>query len=249
MNLMRVKANWTNKMFPYEFKPRLWPTLATIPMLIFLLQLGFWQVERLEWKLSLLDKIEARAKGAPVALPLDIVDIDELEYLRVLVTGTFDNEHELTMYSVGPNGQPGYDLYTPLVISDEKQIIINRGWVPEQLKEVNTRPDSQIHGEISVTGLLRKPWGKLWYGPENEPDNNMWFYGDVINMSKTMKISNSFAMYLYAEKELNNNRFPIAGRTEFNIVNNHLDYALTWFGLAIVLVGIYLIAHIKKKSN
>ncbi|MBT5187303.1 MAG: SURF1 family protein [Kordiimonadaceae bacterium] len=235
-------------MFSYEFKPRLWPTLATIPMLICLLQLGFWQVERLDWKLSLLDKIDARAKGTPVSLPQDANDMDELEYLRVQVSGSFDNDHEVTMYSVGPNGEPGYDLYTPMILANDQQVIVNRGWVPETLKEVNTRPQTQISGDVTITALLRKPWGKLWYGPENEPENNMWFYGDLEGMSDTMNLANTFPMFLSAEKKNTDNRFPIAGRTEFNIVNNHLDYALTWFGLAIVLVGIYLIAHINKKS-
>ncbi|MDG1709251.1 MAG: SURF1 family cytochrome oxidase biogenesis protein, partial [Emcibacteraceae bacterium] len=86
------------------------------------------------------------------------------------------------------------------------------------------------------------------YGPENEPDNNMWFYGDVVGMASNMGLNAYFPMYLYADKIDSDNRFPVAGRTEFNIVNNHFDYVLTWYGLAIVLLGIYLIAHINKKT-
>lgn len=234
-------------MSSYEFKPRLWPTLFSIAMLVCLLLLGNWQVDRLVWKLSLIEKIETRASMPPASLPDGTVDMDELEYMSVSILGSFNNDQEMTMYSIGPNGAPGYDLYTPFMASNGSVIIINRGWVPEQIKSQSSRPESLAFGEVTVAGLLRKPWAKLWYGPENEPNNNNWFYGNIEGMSKAKNLQNIFPMYLYAAENAERDDYPIAGRTEFNIVNNHLDYALTWFGLAIVLVGIYFIAHIKKK--
>lgn len=233
----------------YTFKPRLWPTLMTIPLLVCLIALGNWQLERLDWKLDLIEKIQIRATQTAGALPADARDLDDLEYYHVKIAGQFDHSQELTMYSVGPNGEPGYDLYTPMIFEKGKSIIVNRGWIPEQLKEQNIRPTTLVSEEVSLSGLLRKPWFKLWYGPENEPENNMWFYGDVDAMASQMGLSDYFPMYLYADKIVSDNRFPVAGRTEFNIVNNHLDYVMTWYGMAIVLVGIYLIAHIHKKED
>ncbi|MDG1995081.1 MAG: SURF1 family protein [Emcibacteraceae bacterium] len=232
----------------YTFKPRLWPTLITLPIFICCILLGHWQVERLDWKLDIIEKIELRATSEPVALPQGMVDQEKLEYLHITITGTFENNAELTMYSVGPNGEPGYDLYTPLKMRDGRSVIVNRGWVPERIKEQSKRLISLISEETIVIGLLRKPWGKMWYGPENEPDNNMWFNGDIDAMASTMGISGYFPMFLYADKIDSDNIFPVAGRTEFNIVNNHFDYALTWYGLSIVLLVIYLIAHIRKKD-
>ncbi|MCC3862460.1 SURF1 family protein [Pseudemcibacter aquimaris] len=236
-------------MSSYTFKPRLWPTIITLPILVCLLLLGNWQVERLDWKLDLISKIEARATSEPVELPQGMADQDELEYLHVTVTGRYDNAAEVTMYSVGPNGEPGYDLYAPLKLTDGRSIIINRGWVPEQIKDQNVRPETLVDGEVTIIGLLRKPWEKLWYGPENDPAGNMWFYGDVNGMAMHMGINAYFPMFLYADKIDSDNGFPVAGRTEFNIVNNHLDYAMTWYGLSIVLIVIYLIAHIRKKEQ
>ncbi|MDG1858151.1 MAG: SURF1 family protein [Emcibacteraceae bacterium] len=220
----------------------------TLPIFISCILLGNWQVERLDWKLDLIEKISQRATSEPVELPQGMANQDKLEYLHVSVIGMFDNAAEVTMYSVGPNGEPGYDLYTPIKLIDGRSIIVNRGWVPEKLKDQTDRPTSLSSGDVVVVGLLRKPWEKLWYGPENEPDNNMWFYGDVVGMASNMGLNAYFPMYLYADKIDSDNRFPVAGRTEFNIVNNHFDYVLTWYGLAIVLLGIYLIAHINKKT-
>lgn len=233
----------------YSFRPKLWPTIFTSIMLVCLLSLGFWQVERLEWKLGLIAQIEERAFMEPVALPVDVSDLNALEYQSVIIYGFFNNAHEMTLYSVGPNGEPGYDLYTPFYTSEEETIIVNRGWVPESLKNIVDRPESLSTGQSTVTGLLRQPTSKLWYGPENEPDNNNWFYGDIQAMAIAQDLVDVYPMYLFAARTSDDNRFPIAGRTEINIVNNHFDYVLTWFGLAIVLLIIYVIAHLRKNED
>ncbi|HPF46520.1 MAG: SURF1 family protein [Alphaproteobacteria bacterium] len=236
-------------MFPYSFKPRLWPTLISIILLACLLWLGNWQVERLEWKLGLIKQIENRAYAEPVTLPATLSNPEDMEYLSVKVTGKFSNDQEMTLYSVGPNGEAGYDLYTPFADQSGKIIIINRGWVPERMKNQQSRPETLESDIVTVAGLLRAPVKKLWYGPENDPDNNNWYYGNLNAMISAQNLTNVFPMFLYAVSMGNNDGFPIAGRTELNIVNNHLDYALTWYGLAIVLVIIYLIAHLKKKEK
>ncbi len=236
-------------MTKYSFKPRFWPTVFTGVMLVCLLALGFWQMHRLEWKLGLIAQIEERAFMEPISLPTDNRDPDLLEYQSVVVNGTFLNDKEMTRYSVGPNGEPGYDLYTPFVSGDGYTIIINRGWVPEALKSQDERRQTLETDKVTVKGLLRKPESKLWYGPENEPTNNNWYYNDLTAMAAAQNISNVYPMYLFAAKEGGDLNLPIAGRTEINIVNNHLDYVLTWFGLAIVLVVIYVIAHLKKNEE
>ncbi len=176
--------------------------------------------------------------------------MEELEYQSTYINGYFENDKEMTLYSVGPNGEPGYDLYTPFVSDDGWIVIVNRGWVPEAIKEQQLRPETLVTGEHTVTGLLRHATEKLWYGPENEPENNNWYYGDLVGMAEAQDILDAaYPMYLFAARAEGDNRFPVAGRTEINIVNNHFDYVLTWFGLAIVLLVIYVIAHLKKRDD
>ena len=236
-------------MFLYSFKPRLWPTIVTAILFVCMIFLGNWQVERLQWKLGLIAQIESRAFADPILLPVRADNLDDMEYLSIKMQGSFNNDQEMTLYSVGPNGEAGYDLYTPFINDDGQVVIVNRGWVPEFMKDQETRPETLKAGDVIIEGLLRKPSVKLWFGPENEPSNNNWFYRDIDAMAKAQNLNSVYPMFLYAARMENDNRYPVAGRTEFNIVNNHLDYVLTWYGLAIVLIIIYLIAHIHKKDE
>ena len=232
-----------------SFRPRLWPTVISIPMLIILCLLGNWQVERLQWKLALIEKLESRMAMTPTALPdADVADAGTLEaweYRKVKVTGHFLHTREMTMYSIGPDGKPGYDLYTPLLTDDDRMVIVNRGWVPENLKQKTARPTSIADGEITVTGFLRKPWGRVFLGPENDPANNDWYYGDLDQMARSEALEQVFPMYLYADETENPGGWPVGGRTRVNLANNHLGYVITWYGLALALFAVYMFYHVK----
>ncbi len=234
------------------FRPRLWPTIMTIPILIILCLLGNWQVARLDWKLDLIEKLETRYGLPAVALPVTLTEPDDWLYRHVTLTGHFKFNQEMTLYGVGPNGKPGYDLFTPLLIRNDKgserYVIINRGWVPENLKEQVTRPETLYAGEVQVTGVLRKSWKKERFAPENDIARNIWYFGDLEAMAKAQNLGDVFPMFLYDVKIPEKGGYPIGGRTRLKIVNNHLDYAMTWYGLAIVLVIIYLIFNSRRED-
>lgn len=233
------------------FRPRLWPTVMTIPMIVLLCLLGNWQVARLEWKLDLIDKLETRYGLAPVPLPEGTIDQDQWLYRHLTVTGAFLFDREMTLYSVGPNGRPGYDLFTPLRVRDDQSgdhyIIVNRGWVPEHLKEQKDRPETLTLGQVQVIGVLRKTAIKERFAPENDIRRNIWYFGDLTAMAQANDLGNVFPMFLYGDKNPDQKGYPIGGRTRLNIVNNHLDYVLTWYGLAIVLVIIYFIFNSRRR--
>ncbi|PHZ85621.1 surfeit locus 1 family protein [Paremcibacter congregatus] len=230
----------------YHFRPRLWPTVMTIPMIIILCLLGNWQVERLAWKLDLIEKLESRYSLPSIKIPVNIEAPDDWLYRHVTVTGRFLHMREMPLYGAGPNGKPGYDLFTPLLQDDGNVVIINRGWVPEKLKEPASRPQTITNGEVTVTGVLRKSWKKERFAPDNDLVRNIWYYGDLNAMAKAQDLKNVFPMFVYADKAAEAGAYPMGGRTQLNIINNHLDYALTWYGLAVVLVIIFLIFHIRK---
>ncbi|WP_321397623.1 SURF1 family protein [Emcibacter sp.] len=232
-----------------SFRPRLWPTLITIPVFIILCLLGNWQVERLNWKLDLIEKLESRMVMKPTGLPdADVADartLDAWEYRKVKVTGHFLHMREMTMYSIGPDGKPGYDLYTPLLNGDGRTVIVNRGWVPENLKQKTSRPVSITDGEVTITGVLRKPWGKAMLGPENEVENNNWYFGDLEQMAASQDLKKVFPMFLYADETPNAGGWPLGGRTRIKLANNHLGYVITWYGLALALFAVYMFYHVR----
>jgi len=230
----------------YHFTPRLWPTLMTIPALVILCLLGNWQVARLEWKLDLIEKLETRYRLPAVSLPSKPTDPEDWEYRHVALTGQFLHMREMPLYGVGPDGKPGYDLFTPMLTTDGRYVIVNRGWVPEKMRAQPSRPDSVIAGEVALTGVLRKSSRRERFAPENDPARNQWFYGDVQEMARAQALRDVFPMFVYADKSSAGERYPVGGRTRLNIVNNHLDYAMTWYGLAAVLLVIYLLFHIRR---
>jgi len=234
----------------FAFKPRFWPTVITIPALIILCILGNWQLDRLAWKLDLIGKLEERMGLAPVDLPkaTEIERQDDWEYRPVHVSGHFLHMREMTMYRIGPNGRPGYDLFTPLLSEGGNYVLVNRGWVPEDLKQQHLRPETIPLGEVKLQGVLRKPWSRQRFAPENDIENNQWYFGDLEAMADHQDLNNIFPMFLYANAYDDPTKLPVGGRTRVDLVNNHLDYAMTWFGLAIVLVIIYLIFHIRRET-
>lgn len=221
----------------------------TVPMLVFLCLLGNWQVERLNWKLDLIEKLETRYDLPSIALPSVLEDTDIWEYRHASISGRYLHMREMPLYSIGPNGRPGYDLFTPLLTQDGRYVIINRGWVPENLKEQVSRPQTVKFQLVNITGVLRKSRKRERFAPENDLDRNLWYYGDLQAMAKAQDLVQVFPMFVYADKGAEQGKYPIGGRTRLKIVNNHLDYALTWYGLGIVLLVIYFISSMQKTGR
>ncbi len=128
------------------YRRLLWPTVFTIPALALLIGLGIWQVQRLHWKEGLLAHIDAQMRAPAVELPAKIDDPASWEYRRVRVTGHYQNDKELYLYATGPDGDAGYLVLTPLVRAEGPPVLIDRGWVPEKLKDPATRQPKATGG-------------------------------------------------------------------------------------------------------
>lgn len=243
----------------------LWPTLFALPALAVLLGLGTWQLNRKAWKEGVIGQINARASAPP--MPLAEVlgrmtashppgeDSGVGEYTRVLVRGTFDHGRELFVYAPHPRFGPGYHVYTPLILSRSactRFVLVNRGFVPEALRAPDKRPEGQIGaprqggeaGAADVVGLLRFAERPGAFTPANEPQKNLWFWRDVAGMAKAAAPEQGSCpvhFVIDAEAEpANPGGWPRGGTTNLKLANRHLEYALTWFGLAATLVGVYM---------
>ena len=226
--------------------------IATVAIaLAILLSLGTWQVLRLQWKEDLLARMEARLTTAPASL----ADIEkeaatsDIDYAPVTLSGRFDNAQEQYFFATN-DGRVGYYVYTPLTLADGRSVFVNRGFVPIELMQPATRKVGQIEGDVTITGLARAklPGKPSWAVPENEPAKRLFFWKDLDAMAANATIppDRILPFFVDAGDAPNPGGWPRGGVTQLDLPNNHLSYALTWYGLAVVLVVVSVLAFRRK---
>lgn len=225
-----------------DFRPRPAPTIIAGLGVLLLLALGTWQLFRLAEKNAINAFRAERAGAAAVPLPARIDDVNAWEFRRVKVTGTFDHAHELYINGRSQRGNTGYDIVTPLRRADGPPVLINRGWVPYSRKEPASRADGQIAGVTTIEGILRTEPRKGWLMPTNSAERNEWFWFDLAPMKQAAGVPDAAPFYIEAGPEPNPGGFPIGGQTIIALRNDHLQYAFTWYALAIALAVIYVIS-------
>jgi surfeit locus 1 family protein len=223
-------------------------------LVLILLALGTWQVERLQWKEGLIAEIEARRHAPPMSIAelASMAKPDlEAEYRPMTVSGHFDHAGEQYFYATD-DGRVGYHVYTPLTLNDGRVLFVNRGFVPDEFRDPAKRAAGQIEGEVTVTGLYRRELVQKpsWLVPENEPVKRLYFWKDLEAMAAAAKVPGGRLehFFLDADATPNPGGWPKGGVTQIDLPNNHLSYAVTWYGLAIVLIIVSVLA-IRRKAR
>ena len=206
-------------------------TAAALAFLI-LLGLGTWQMERLRWKEALLADITRLAEATPVAAAESTSNLPE--YTPVHVEGIFQHDRELLLIPRTRAGVAGAHVLTPLVRPDGQAILVNRGFVPVEFQPAATRRGGNPSGPVRVEGLLRHQHPPGPFVPDNDPASGVWYSIDLAAMAQVTGLE--LAHYvLDADTAHNPGGWPEGGQTNVAIRNTHLEYALTWYGLAAVL--------------
>lgn len=221
------------------------PTLAALAGLAVLISLGTWQLQRKQWKEGLLSKIAARVHAEPVPLQRAVSMFgrgEDVEYMHVIARGRFLHDKERYLYAPTPGAQ-GWHVYTPLDTGG--QIVwVNRGLVLDANKAPASRQAGQVQGETEVRGLLRLPPATGLFTPENDVQRNLWYWPDLAAMTASAFPSGSLTALPFAidsdAEPAPPGGLPKGGTTRINLPNRHLAYALTWYGLAATLIGVYL---------
>lgn len=228
------------------FRPYPVMTVATLAALLILVSLGNWQMRRLAWKEDLIFSIEERINLPPVSLHQALVDSDagDVSYLPVTVTGIFDHDREVQVFGQDLDGVPGYFVYTPLTPRTLPTVIINRGFVPQDLRDSAGRAEGQVDGIVSVTGLARPSREAGAFQPANDPTAGIWYVANLVEMSAAIDLPNVAPFFVDADATPNPGGWPLGGQTIVAFRNSHLGYALTWYGLALTLLGVYVAVHI-----
>ncbi len=224
------------------------PTMLALAGLAVLIGLGVWQLERLEWKEGLIAQVEARSKDAPITLA-EAMAIEskgrDPSYYRVRVEGRFHHAQERYLYALSKSdGTPGWHVITPLATANGDIVLVDRGFVPDRLKDPSSRPSGQVEDVVTVTGIVRSPETQGLFTPDNEVQANRWFWRDLSGMARSMFPEGTIEVapfFLEAEQSDVPGGWPEGGQTRLELPNNHLQYAITWFLLALCLVVIYVI--------
>ncbi len=217
------------------------PLVFGIAGVAVLVWLGMWQMQRLAWKEGVLAEIDDRIAAAPIELPQS-PDPDTDKYLPVEVTGQFGAGILRVLVSQKQIGA-GYRLISPFEMED-RTILLDRGFI-----RVSQTPPAAPPGTVSVIGNLHWPDDRNSSTPDNDVSGNTWFARDIVAMAEVLETEPT----LVVVKELSQSDTPVTPLPvdTSGIPNDHLQYAITWFGLAIVwaFMTLYLIYRMRNPAK
>jgi len=227
-----------------RFRPGLWPTLTVVLGLPLLLMLGTWQVQRLEWKTNLIAMLETRHAEPAIALPATAELRPDLAHRPVRVTAELQPQPALRYGVDRQQGRPGHDVLQLARLDDGRALVVNRGWLAEDAPPVETPP-----GEVTLTGPVR--WiadlERPWPTPANDPQANRWYWYDRDALGRAFGVEVLPVVLVASERVLPAGpAVPVPQPMAVNLPNNHLGYAITWYGLAAALVVIYALYGLKR---
>lgn len=201
--------------------------------------LGIWQVKRLAWKEGVLAGIEARIMADPVEVPLSPDPVGD-RYLPVKLTGRLGEEEVHVLVSRKQIG-PGYRIITALD-TGSRRFLLDRGFVPDDEKDA----PRALH-DVTVIGNLHWPDDRTSATPENDRKNNVWFARDIPELAAELRTE---PILIVARSDTGDGIEPLPVGTE-GIPNDHLQYAITWFSLAAVWLGmtVFLLWRIKRQAS
>jgi surfeit locus 1 family protein len=228
------------------FRPYPGLTIACALLFAILCGLGVWQLERLHWKLALIAQVNSHIAAAPLALDTVLaMRADEAQYRRVSLTGRFDHTREAYVFTTA-EGAAVYHVLTPFTTNNGKVLMVDRGGVPKEKLDPATRAAGNIEGDVQVTGVWRVPDPPGAFTPPPDAAHRIWFARDLAAIAAADHLSLTAPVVIEADAAPNPGGWPRGGQTVVSFRNQHLSYAVTWFGLALCLLGVWLAYHISK---
>lgn len=236
--------------------------MAVAAVLLFcaFLSLGSWQVQRRAWKLDLIARVEQRVHAPAVPPPppgeWSQVTTANSEYRHVQATGAFLNDSETLVQALTDLGA-GFWVLTPLRLEDGTVVLVNRGFVPPERRERAAHGAAEATTAATVTGLLRITEPKGWFLRRNDPAKNLWYSRDVQAIAAARGLALARVAPYFIDQEagvagggaaVGANSAPVGGLTVIAFRNTHLTYAITWYGLALlVAVGAWIVIREERR--
>jgi surfeit locus 1 family protein len=228
----------------YFLRPKPIPLIMSAGAVLLMFGLGAWQVQRLIWKEALLAQIEYAASQAPLLQMPD--DPKPYRFYRVQLEGEYLPDAEFHLAARYFRSQLGYALLTPFRLADDGRIVIvSRGWIPTQHKD---NPPPAPEGNITLLAQIRTSDERNPFTPPNDPARNIWFGRDALQMGEQAGLD-VLPITLDAIGDQDTSVLPIPSDGALRPRNDHLGYAITWFGVGIGVLIMSLLYHRKKPSD
>lgn len=240
--------------------------LSTIAVLVFmavgiavLCALGTWQVKRLFWKEALIAEVEERTSQKPMNLTEFLetqTDKNTWPYSPVMTQGIYDHSKEVFFFTTSIEGRSGWNVHTPMLLDNGKYLIVNRGFIPYDRQAPEKRLEGQVTGKQQLAGLVRVPEKEKpndWF-PENQPEKRELYWRDYDVFTDLMGKDEGrefVPLFIDANDAPVPGGSPKGGTTIIAFSNSHLQYAVTWYGLALALLGVggYFLYSRRQKNN
>ncbi|MCH2540788.1 MAG: SURF1 family protein [Alphaproteobacteria bacterium] len=205
-------------------------TLVSIIISLICFSLSIWQVKRLEWKKNLISNIEKAYNSDSININVLSGDLRNFKFKNVYLEGTFINEKSMFLGPRVNKDQVGYHLITPFLLKDGRYILTNRGWLKEIIKI------REPNKEYLIKGILKESDIKNIFTPKNNMEKNLWFYISTDEMSKFagLRLVDNIFVDLIGSNP--NHKLTIINSSTPKIVNNHLQYAITWAILGLLFL-------------
>jgi cytochrome oxidase assembly protein ShyY1 len=229
------------------------PGLLTLVGLAILISLGVWQLQRKQWKEGLIATLDAQLRAAPAALPppsqWSSLTRDNLEFRRVTLRVAFVKDAKPVYLYTGASAlredvkQPGYFLFAPARLASGETVVVNRGYVAMDRKSEPAADGADI------TGYLRWPESPGWFVSEHDSSGEVWFVRDPAAMAKARGWGPVAPFYIDQQAPVPPGGVPRPGPLTVKLRNDHLGYALTWFGLAASLAAVFLAWAVRERYH
>jgi surfeit locus 1 family protein len=224
------------------------PILFALAAFLTFIGLGTWQIQRKAWKEALIATLEQRLSAAPVDLPpregWGGLDPAKDEFRRVKFSAAFVPSAEALVYAGSSAlrsdvSGPGYWVLAPARLPAGGLVVINRGFVPEGRQDPATRSGGEIAGNVELVGVMRWPEPRGTFSPKDQPERNLWFVRDPVAIASAKGWGVVGPFFIELESPQPPGGLPRAGALKVSLRNEHLQYAITWYGLAVVVVVMF----------
>ncbi|KAJ7170082.1 SURF1 family-domain-containing protein [Mycena filopes] len=223
--------------------PWITPTMVLLGFVpIFTFGLGTWQLQRLQWKVALIDELEEKLQLQPLSLPkrINLSVIPEFVFRKVFLKGKWDHDHSMLVGPRTREGVHGANVLTPLIREDGSTIIVDRGFISSDFDLQSMARDNR---EVQCLGMLRTTQERNTFTPDNHPERGEWYWKDLEAMTEYAGGVNANVQPVLVEEIFEGHEgeassritkgIPVGRPPKVDLRNAHLSYVITWYTLSL----------------